>query len=63
MTTTTSCLPITNSRFLTDDMKISEITSVIEAFAPLAWQEDYDNAGLIVGRPDARCMLRCWPWT
>ncbi len=33
-------------------MKISEITSVIEAFAPLAWQEDYDNAGLIVGRPD-----------
>ena len=37
---------------MTDDMKISEITSVIEAFAPLAWQEDYDNAGLIVGRPD-----------
>ncbi len=33
-------------------MKISEITSVIEALAPLAWQEDYDNAGLIVGRPD-----------
>ena len=33
-------------------MKIHEITDVIEAFAPLAWQEDYDNAGLIVGRPD-----------
>ena len=33
-------------------MKIREITAVIEAFAPLAWQEDYDNAGLIVGRPD-----------
>lgn len=33
-------------------MKISEITDAIEAFAPLAWQEDYDNAGLIVGRPD-----------
>lgn len=33
-------------------MKISEITGVIERFAPLGWQEDYDNAGLIVGRPD-----------
>lgn len=33
-------------------MKISKITDAIEAFAPLAWQEDYDNAGLIVGRPD-----------
>lgn len=33
-------------------MKIREITDAIEAFAPLAWQEDYDNAGLIVGRPD-----------
>lgn len=33
-------------------MKIKEITDAIEAFAPLAWQEDYDNAGLIVGRPD-----------
>lgn len=33
-------------------MKISEITSIIERFAPLGWQESYDNAGLIVGRPD-----------
>lgn len=33
-------------------MKISEIITVIEAFAPLAWQESYDNAGLIVGRAD-----------
>lgn len=33
-------------------MKICEITDVIERFAPLAWQESYDNAGLIVGRPD-----------
>lgn len=33
-------------------MKIREITDVIEAFAPLALQESYDNAGLIVGRPD-----------
>ena len=33
-------------------MKISEIASVIERFAPLAWQESYDNAGLVVGRPD-----------
>ena len=33
-------------------MKIADITSVIESFAPLAWQESYDNSGLIVGRPD-----------
>ncbi|WP_295940429.1 Nif3-like dinuclear metal center hexameric protein [uncultured Alistipes sp.] len=33
-------------------MKISELTDVIERYAPLAWQASYDNAGLIVGRPD-----------
>ena len=33
-------------------MKISDITAVIESFAPLSWQESYDNSGLIVGRPD-----------
>ncbi len=33
-------------------MKIKEITDVIERFARLEWQEGYDNAGLIVGRPD-----------
>lgn len=31
-------------------MKIREIAAAIEDFAPLAWQESYDNAGLIVGR-------------
>lgn len=30
-------------------MKIRDIISSIESFAPLAFQEDYDNAGLIVG--------------
>ena len=30
-------------------MKLSEIISVIESFAPLAYQENYDNAGLIIG--------------
>ena len=33
-------------------MLIREITEAIERFAPLAWQASYDNAGLIVGRPD-----------
>lgn len=33
-------------------MKISTITSVIERYAKLDWQEPYDNAGLIVGRED-----------
>lgn len=31
-------------------MKIGEIAKVIEEFAPLALQEDYDNSGLVVGR-------------
>ena len=31
-------------------MKIKDITDVIETFAPLRWQESYDNAGLVVGR-------------
>ena len=33
-------------------MLIREITDVIERFAPLGWQESYDNAGLVVGRHD-----------
>ena len=33
-------------------MKIRDIVSVIEEFAPLALQEGYDNSGLIVGRLD-----------
>ena len=32
-------------------MKIKEITDILEAFAPLALQESYDNSGLIVGHP------------
>ena len=30
-------------------MKLKDVTSYIESFAPLAYQENYDNAGLIVG--------------
>ena len=33
-------------------MKIREVVASIEQFAPLALQESYDNAGLIVGRLD-----------
>ncbi|MBQ5359300.1 MAG: Nif3-like dinuclear metal center hexameric protein, partial [Alistipes sp.] len=33
-------------------MKVREIAAAIEEFAPLGLQESYDNAGLIVGRPD-----------
>jgi len=34
-------------------MKISEVCKYIETFAPPSLQESYDNAGLIVGNPDA----------
>src|SRR5476651_2400933 len=33
-------------------MKLAELTSYLESLAPLAYQEDYDNSGLIVGDPD-----------
>ncbi|PRD53772.1 Nif3-like dinuclear metal center hexameric protein [Sphingobacterium gobiense] len=33
-------------------MKISELTQYLEQIAPLAYQESYDNSGLIVGHPE-----------
>ncbi len=33
-------------------MKVREITSAIEAFAPLSIQENWDNSGLIIGSPE-----------
>src|ERR1700749_5089231 len=33
-------------------MKLYQLTTYLESIAPLAYQEDYDNAGLIVGNPD-----------
>ncbi len=33
-------------------MKLREVISYIESIAPLAYQEDYDNAGLITGNPE-----------
>ena len=40
-------------------MKVRDITTAIEEFAPLGLQESYDNSGLIVGRPDdeVHCAL------
>jgi dinuclear metal center YbgI/SA1388 family protein len=34
-------------------MKLSQLTAYLESLAPLAYQEDYDNSGLIVGHPEA----------
>ena len=33
-------------------MKLKELTSYIDNFAPLAFQESYDNSGLQIGNPD-----------
>lgn len=33
-------------------MKIKELSQYLESIAPLAYQESYDNSGLIVGHPD-----------
>ena len=35
-------------------VKLKEITNYLENFAPLKLQESYDNAGLIVGDPEAK---------
>ena len=34
-------------------MKVKDITSAIEEFAPLSIQEKWDNSGLVIGSPDA----------
>ncbi len=33
-------------------MKLRELTSFLETIAPLAYQEEYDNSGLIIGSPN-----------
>ena len=33
-------------------MKISTVNGYLESLAPLTYQEDFDNAGLITGDPD-----------
>ena len=35
-------------------MKIKEITNFLEGYAPLHYQESYDNSGLIVGDANAK---------
>jgi len=36
-------------------MQIAEVIKCLEEFAPLALQEDYDNAGLLVGNATDEC--------
>ena len=36
-------------------MTIQDITSLLESIAPLSFQEDYDNAGLITGDKKSKC--------
>ena len=33
-------------------LKIKDITDYLESIAPLAYQESYDNAGLLTGNPE-----------
>lgn len=42
-------------------MKIKDITDLLESFAPLAYQESYDNAGLITGdkNDEVKAALIC----
>ena len=36
-------------------MKIAEVAECLENYAPLSLQEDYDNAGLLIGSADEEC--------
>jgi len=36
-------------------MQIAEITEALEQWAPISFQEDYDNCGLLVGHPSTIC--------
>lgn len=36
------------------NITVSQVTSLIESFSPLGLQENYDNAGLAIGSPDAQ---------
>jgi dinuclear metal center YbgI/SA1388 family protein len=36
-------------------MKIADLIACVEEAAPAAYQENYDNSGLIVGNPEAEC--------
>jgi dinuclear metal center YbgI/SA1388 family protein len=36
-------------------MQIKSITTALESWAPLSFQESYDNAGLIIGDPQMEC--------
>jgi dinuclear metal center YbgI/SA1388 family protein len=36
-------------------MKIKEIANFLESIAPVSLQENYDNAGLIIGNSDSEC--------
>jgi len=42
-------------------MKIKQIITILEEMAPLAYAEDFDNVGLLVGNPndDATGILVC----
>jgi len=37
-------------------MKLSEVVSLIEKRMPLAWSEEWDNSGLLVGDPDSEIV-------
>jgi dinuclear metal center YbgI/SA1388 family protein len=36
-------------------MQIGQITEALEQWAPLSFQEDYDNCGLLLGNPTTNC--------
>ena len=41
--------------YILHSMKISDLTTYIQTVAPLSLQEEYDNAGLLLGNPEWEC--------
>ena len=53
-------LSLKNTKFLKRKMQLSEITKHLEELAPLAYAEDFDNVGLLVGHSnDITGILVC----
>jgi len=46
---------VPNHYLIVTTMLIQEIVQVLEQLAPTAWQESYDNAGLITGNKSWNC--------
>lgn len=39
-----------------------EVMALLDGIAPFKLAQDWDNAGLLIGRGTLRCRTYWWPW-